>query len=254
MLTGLFATLFYLATAILVVGVTRRVVGYWQTPAPLKIPTMPAPRTQGGMVYRMAREVVLFESLFKANKWIWIFGWVFHMALLLVVMRHFRYFQESAWFWVNIVQPFGKYAGFAMIFGLGGLLARRFVVERIRYISTPSDYLMLVLLLGIGVSGMMMTMVFHTDIIAVKEFMLGVMVFDFSHEMPADPLVIIHFSLVILLMIIFPISKLMHAPGIFFSPTRNQIDDSREKRHVAPWAGELDAASLRAESQQSGEK
>ncbi|MBT3309430.1 MAG: nitrate reductase [Gammaproteobacteria bacterium] len=239
MLTGLFAILFYAATAILVVGVANRIAAYWRTPAPLKIPTMPAPRTQGGMVYRMGREVVLFESLFRSNKWIWIFGWMFHMALFLVLLRHGRYFQESPWFLTEVVQPFGKYGGFAMIAGLAGLWGRRFLVERIRYISTPSDHLMLILLLGIGISGMMMTMVAHTDIVALKHFMIGLMVFDWK-PLPADPVLIAHLSLVIILMVIFPISKLMHAPGIFFSPTRNQIDDSREKRHIAPWAAEME--------------
>jgi hypothetical protein len=33
-------------------------------------------------------------------------------------------------------------------------------------------------------------------------------------------------------MAVFPVSKLLHAPGVFFSPTRNQADDSRERRHV----------------------
>ena len=37
-------------------------------------------------------------------------------------------------------------------------------------------------------------------------------------------------------MAVFPFSKLLHAPGLFFSPTRNQADDSRERRHIAPWA------------------
>jgi len=44
-------------------------------------------------------------------------------------------------------------------------------------------------------------------------------------------------------MVIFPISKLLHAPGIFFSPTRNQTDDSRERRHIAPWATKFDVGS-----------
>ncbi len=239
MLTAIYASLFYLATIILVVGVGIKVYAYWQTPAPLKIPTMPAPRTTGGMVFRLWREVVLFESLFKSNKWIWIFGWAFHFGLLLVLLRHFRYFQEPVWFWVNWMQPFGIYAGFVMVFGLLGLLIRRFVVERIRYISTPSDYLILLLLIMIGVSGLMMKYVSHTDIIAVKEFMLGLMMFDWQ-PMPTDTPFLVHITLVITLMIIFPISKLMHAPGIFFSPTRNQIDDSREKRHLADWAKNLD--------------
>ena len=35
-------------------------------------------------------------------------------------------------------------------------------------------------------------------------------------------------------MVVFPFSKLLHAPGVFFSPSRNQADDSRERRHVPP--------------------
>ncbi len=240
MLTGLFAILFYVATVVLFGGIIMRLVAYWRTPAPLKIPTMPAPRTQGGVVYRMAREVVLFESLFKSNKWIWIFGWMFHVGLLLVTIRHFRYFQESPWFIVNIAQPFGIYAGFAMVAGLFGLWMRRFFVERIRYISTPSDHLILVLLILIGVSGLAMKFVVHTDIVAFKSFMQGIMWFDWSKPIPTDPILLLHLSLVIILMVVFPVSKLMHAPGIFFSPTRNQKDDSREKRHIAPWAAEME--------------
>ena len=45
---------------------------------------------------------------------------------------------------------------------------------------------------------------------------------------------LIHFSLVMLLLIYFPFSKLVHSVGIFFSPTRNQIDNSRKKRW-GPW-------------------
>jgi nitrate reductase gamma subunit len=160
----IYAGMFYIATLLLVVGLVYKIFDYSRTPAPLLIPTTPAPTTQKGVVYRMAKEVVLFESLFKSNKWIWTFGWLFHFGLFLVLARHLRYFTEPVWFWVGIVQPFGKYASFMMVLGLAGLLARRFVVDRVRYISTPSDYLMLVLLLGIGLSGMLMTFVSHTDI------------------------------------------------------------------------------------------
>ena len=46
-------------------------------------------------------------------------------------------------------------------------------------------------------------------------------------------------------MIVFPFSKLVHAAGVFFSPSRNQIDDSRERRHLAPWAARLEADRAR---------
>ncbi len=241
-LTVLYAIVFYAATAILIGGLAYKISSYARTPAPLKIPTTPAPTTTGGVVLRMAREVALFESLFKSNKWIWLLGWLFHVSLLLVALRHLRYFTEPVWFWVVWAQPFGMYAGFAMVAGLGGLWARRFLVDRVRYISTPSDHLILALLIGIGMTGLGMKFVAHTDVVAVKAFFLGLMVFDLQ-PLPADPVLLLHLSLVALLMTIFPISKLLHAPGIFFSPTRNQADNPRERRHLSPWAAKLETGS-----------
>lgn len=234
-LTVFYIGLFYVAAFTLIGGVAYRIFEYSRTPAPLNIPTTPAPTTQTGVAMRMAREVVLFESLFKSNKWIWLFGWMFHVGLALVLMRHIRYFQEPVWFWVEFLQPYGKYASFAMVAGLSGLWARRFLVDRVRYISTPSDHLMLALLIAIGLSGMGMTFVQHTDIIALKAFVLGLMTFDWQ-PLPTDGVLLVHLFLVAVLMIIFPISKLLHAPGIFFSPTRNQADNPRVTRHIAPWA------------------
>jgi len=238
-MTAFFAALLYLATAVLVGGLAYRILGYARTPAPLKIPTTPAPTTRGGVVLRMVREVALFESLFRSNLWTWAFGWLFHAGLALVLLRHLRYFVEPVWSWLAFVQPFGVYGGFAMAAGLAGLWARRFLVPRVRYISTPSDHLMIVLLLAIAGTGLAMKYVAHTDIVAVKAFTLGLLYFDWQ-PLPADGLVYAHLALVALLMLIFPFSKLLHAPGIFFSPTRNQADDPRETRHVAPWAARLD--------------
>ena len=233
--TLLYVVAFYLASLIFIGGLAWVIADYARTPAPLKIPTTPAPINNSGVALRMAREVVLFESLFKSSKWTWVFGWMFHFALLLVALRHLRYVTEPVWTWVTLIQPFGMYAGFALLAGLLGLAARRVLVDRVRYISTPSDHLMLVLLLAIGASGLAMRFIAPTDIVAVKAFMLGLMYFD-PQPMPTDPLLLLHLGLVIVLMIVFPISKLVHAVGIFFSPTRNQADDPRENRHVTAWA------------------
>ena len=238
-LTGLYAILFYFATVVLVAGLVTKIVQYARTPAPLKIPTTPAPVTTGGVVLRMAREVVFFESLFRGNKWTWIFGWMFHFGLFLVTLRHLRYFIEPVWVPIQMIQPFGIYGGMAMVAGLAGLWARRFLVDRVRYITGPSDHLILGLLILIGVSGLMMSFVVHTDVVAVKDFFQGLMVFKL-HPLPGDPLLLLHLLLVAGLMLVFPFSKLLHAPGLFFSPTRNQADNPREKRHIAPWAERLE--------------
>ena len=111
-MSSFFALLFVVATLVLVVGVARKIIQYARTPAPLKIPTTPAPVNQAGVVLRLFREVVFFESLFKSTKWTWIFGWMFHVALLLVLLRHLRYFTEPVWFWVDLIQPFPRTGSF----------------------------------------------------------------------------------------------------------------------------------------------
>jgi nitrate reductase gamma subunit len=235
MMSTLFAILFYLATLLFVVGLLYRISVYARTPAPLKIPTTPAPITKTGVVFRLTREVVFFESLFKANLWTWAAGWLFHASLALVVLRHLRYFTDPVWGWVAFIQPFGMYAGLTMFLGLCGLWARRIFVERIRYISTPSDHLMLALFIGIALSGLSMTFVAHTDVVGVKNFFLGLMYFDWQ-ALPEHAGLYAHLFFVAVLLLIFPISKLLHAPGVFFSPSRNQTDNPREVRHIAPWA------------------
>jgi len=246
----IYALLFYAAGAVLTIGVVRKIFIYAKTPQPLKIPTTPAPVTRAGVVWRMTKEVTMFESLFKASKWTWIFGWMFHFALLLAFFRHLRYaLSPDSFLWpvinLELVQSFGKYAGFAMVIGLAGLFGRRIFVDRVRYISSPSDYTMLILIAAIAMSGLLMSYVAHTDIVQLKSFLLSLIYFDWKNiqPMPTDGVLMTHLALVICLMFVFPVSKLLHAPGIFFSPTRNQVDNPREKRHIQGWTADDSATS-----------
>jgi len=246
-MSTLIAVLLTLATLVMIVGLARKARQYHATPAPLKIPVTPAPKTTGGVVIRMAKEVFLFAALFRASKWTWIFGWIFHVSLALAFIRHLRYVIDpegplgfmmpviGLW----IVQTAGKYAVLGMIFGLTGLLARRYFVARVRYISAPSDYLMLLLILAIALSGFVMSFIYNVDIVGVKIFMLGILNFNLQ-ELPEGNTLVVHLVLVSILGLILPISKLLHIPGVFYSPTRNQVDNPREKRHIADWAKPLD--------------
>lgn len=242
-----FAVLLLAATVFMLGGLARKIIQYSTTPAPLKIPTTPAPRTTGGVVLRMAKEVIFFAALFRATKWTWVFGWMFHFALLLAFVRHLRYVVTPdgplGFIWplvsLELVQSGGRYAGIAMVIGLLGLLARRIFVARVRYISAPSDYLMLILLMVIGISGLIMSFVTHVDIMQVKAFALGMFSFDFQ-ELPVSLPLLVHLGMAALLAFVLPISKLLHIPGVFFSPARNQVDNSREVRHISAWAKKLD--------------
>ena len=232
----LFIVFFYLAVSLCLVGVTLKVIQYASTPVPLKIPTAPAPLTKLGVILRMTREVLLFSSLFRASKWTWLFGWLFHWALVLLFIRHLPYFWPGETpELLRQAEPL-KYAAFPLIFGLSGLLARRFFVDRVRYISSPSDYLLLLLLIAIAVTGALMTFAhFYPDMGMVYSFTEGLITLDWS-ELPSEGVFMAHIFMVFILIAIFPISKMLHAPGVFFSPTLNQTDDARKKRHISDWA------------------
>jgi nitrate reductase gamma subunit len=244
-LSILYVIAFYAAIIVLVGGIIYKVRQYMSVPAPLKIAVTPAPLTRSGVAWRLTTEVVFFNSLFRATKWTWIFGWIFHVSLLLAFFRHLRYaISPDSFLWpivsLQVVQTFGKYAGFAMVFGLLGLLARRIFVDRVRYISSPSDYLMLLLIIAIAGSGLMMNYVAHTDIVQLKAFILGLFFFDWQN-LPNDTILLVHLTLVLLLSFIFPMSKLLHLPGLFFAPTRYQVDNPREQRHLSDWGAAIEA-------------
>ncbi|MBL6946616.1 MAG: respiratory nitrate reductase subunit gamma [Rhodospirillales bacterium] len=238
--TVVFALLLYAAAIVLVGGLAYKVWSYFSLPVPMKVFTGPAPVTRSGAVMRVAREVVFFESLFKSNKWIWIFGALFHASLLVVLLSHLRYFTQPVWGPIVLLQPIGELAGFGLIAGLGGLWARRLFEERTRYVTGLSDHLMLALLMGIGLSGLALRHVAHTDIVQLKAFALGLVYFDWQ-PLPADLFVVVHLLLVAALLIVLPFSKLLHIPGVFFSPAQNQMDDAREKRQIAEWNAAYDA-------------
>ncbi len=238
-----FAFIFYLVAIVFIVGMARKIYQYANTPAPLKIVVSPAPLTKTGVYARMFYEVVLFASLFKSSKWTWIFGWLFHFGLFIVLIRHLRYFVPGELPEILAYTQMFKYGAIFMIIGLFGLLARRVFVDRVRYISAPSDYLMLLLLIVIGVSGAIMTFTSaHTDVAMVKEFASGIISFNVAN-MPVDFAFVTHLIFFFVLLAIFPVSKLLHVPGVFFSPTRNQVDNARNKRHISPWALQQEQAN-----------
>ena len=128
-----------------------------RTPAPLKIPTTPAPSTKGGVVLRMMREVVSVREPVQGEPVDLGPGHgCFMPAWRLVLLRHLRYFTEPVWALVASSSRSACTRASPWCWAVAGLWARRMFVERIRYISTPSDHLMLALFLAIGLSGLTM--------------------------------------------------------------------------------------------------
>ncbi len=238
LLTIIFSLMAYGAAAVFVFGVLCKIMVYAKTPSPLKIPTTPAPTTSFGAAIRVLSEVLLFRSLYKGNKWTWLGGVVFHWAFLFVVLRHLRYFLYPLPAWDMKLQGIGIIAGIVLPIAVLYLLMRRTTVDRTVFISSLADYFALTLIFFIAGTGLMMKFYERPFMVDIKGFVYGLATFNFS-AVPTDPVFLTHLTLVMILLAYFPYSKLVHAPGIFFSPTRNQADNPRESRHVTPWSPNL---------------
>jgi hypothetical protein len=76
---------------------------------------------------------------------------------------------------------------------------------------------------------------YKTDLRMIKDFAISLI--SLEPIVPADMsmLFYIHIFLVSCLIAYFPFSKLMHAGGVFLSPTRNLANNNRRRRHMNPW-------------------
>jgi nitrate reductase gamma subunit len=202
---------------------------------PLPHAITPAPKTEGGSVLRVLGDVTLFPNLFKADKLLWAGAWVFHVALTAVLFRHLRYFTYPVPNLILYMEPVALF--FGSLFGAAALFLfwRRFALPRTLYISNIPDYFVLVLLGLVAGTGLMVSYWLHVNIVDVKGFMVGLMTLH-PVEVPRHPLFLLHLFFVLTLMIYFPFSKLLHAGGILFSPSRHQPYQVqvRGKRYVNP--------------------
>lgn len=264
----------YAALASLLIGFVFRLVKWGKSPVPFRIPTtcgqqkslpwikqnkVENPSSFAGVVGRMLLEVLVFRSLFRntktekrdgklgvgSAKWLWLGALVFHWSMLLIVLRHLRFFLDptpaplaaldgmDSFFQVGL--PLLYITDLLIVVALTFLFIRRVVVPRVRYFSLFNDYFPLFLLLGIVVAGIVMRYFLRVDISGVKEAAMGLVTFHPAASADIGSIFYVHLFLASVLIGYFPWSKLMHAGGIILSPTRNMANNNRTVRHVNPW-------------------
>lgn len=210
----------YVAAIVFLVGFVYRTVNWYKVPSPIKIPVFPGTYNKGQGALHVLKDVLFFRTLlrFGDNQRLWLFSYIFHVSFLFIILRHLRYFLTPIPGWVNAVQDFGILAGYIIFVPLLYLFIRRIVNADLRFISTPADYVALLLILGIVSSGLLMKLT-GVDVVAIKYYIQTLLVLSPSPE-PVGLLFKTHLILVDLLAIYIPFSKIMHMTGIFFSPTR----------------------------------
>lgn len=267
----------YAALAIFLLGVIWRVVNWGRSPVPFRIPTtcgqqkslpwikqnkIENPATGGAVFVRMLLEVFLFRSLFRniktelrdgpklvygSDKWLWTAGLAFHYTFFIILFRHMRFFFQDVPLAVQITERLDSFLqiGVPLLYmtdviflaAVTYLFLRRVYIPQVKYISLAADYFPLFLILGIGVTGVLMRYFLKVHIVGVKTLMMGIISLNPPDEglNEIGSIFYIHLTLISVLLAYFPWSKLMHAGGVLLSPTRNLANNNRMVRHMNPW-------------------
>ena len=203
-------------------GLAYKVVRMWRSPrAAVSLVVPPRQRSTGKALGEIVTEVVTFRRVFKGSRALWVVSWLFHLSIFVFVVGHFRLFIDFSWLWnllrltpeqVDTLALIGGGAsGTVFMLGLLALLVRR-LRNPVRSLSVPSDYLLLLLLLSIAVTGNYMRFVMHIDLELYREFFSNL--FSLRFGVPVEnPVFILHFLLVQLFLIYVPFSKLVHVIG-----------------------------------------
>ena len=226
------------------------------------------PSSAAGVFGRMLLEVLLFRSLFRNStmefregprvtyeweKWLWLSAILFHYSFAVVLIRHLRFFTQPVPAFVTLLESLdafmqagigplpglmlpGMYlSGIVLLAAAGYLFLRRVYIPSVRYISLPTDYFPLFLIIAIATTGILMRYLLKVDVVSVKELALGLVTFHPIVPQGIGVLFYMHLFSVCCLFAYFPFSKLVHFVGVFLSPTRIMANNNRFVRHVNPW-------------------
>ena len=213
----------YIAAAVFLVGTCLRVAGWLRVPVPFPL-TLLADSANPGRVLAIGREILFFDSLRRGEWWLWFWAWLLHISLVLVIIGHiagiyyltkqFTLIGFSAEASASLSALLGTIFGAVFFVSLLALFYRRMTIPEVKRLSDPADYFDLGLLLAIVATGMYMRLVSDVDLPAVRAYMAGLFTLH-PVPLPQDWLFISHFTLVNILLIYFPFSKLIHLAGIF---------------------------------------
>jgi nitrate reductase gamma subunit len=226
------------------------------------------PSSAAGVFGRMALEVLLFRSLFKNStmeygegprvtyeweKWLWLSAILFHYSFAVVLVRHLRFFADPVPAFVSTIEfldgfmqtgigplpglglPGMQISGVILLAAAGYLFLRRIYIPSVRYISLPTDYFPLFMIIAIAITGILMRYLLKVDIVSAKQLVMGLVTFRPVLPQGIGVLFYMHFFLVCCFFAYFPFSKLVHFGGVFLSPTRNLANNNRMIRHINPW-------------------
>jgi nitrate reductase gamma subunit len=164
-------------------------------------------------------DVVLLFRVLNVNPALWIGEWVFHASFVLVVLRHLRYFLDPVPPWVWWLQTPGLIGGYVLPFALAYVLIVRLCTKHELY-AAPANMFLLALVLLLSSGGVIMHAWFKPDLVAVKQFSLGILGLR-PAAAPEGLLFVLHFMFALVLVPFLP-THIIAAPLVMLEARRRE--------------------------------
>lgn len=217
----------YIAATVFIGGMAWRLTGWLKTPVPFPITLFPAPASLPARLAVIGREVLLFRSLRRGDQGLWLWAWLMHVSLALIIAGHivgiyyltheFTLIGLSAAASSSLSASMGTVAGGGLFAALVVLFYRRTAIPEVKRLSDPADYFELLLLMSIVVTGMHMRVTSLADevnLVEIRTYLGGLLTLR-PLPIPEQWIFVSHFFLVNVLLLYFPFSKLVHLAGFF---------------------------------------
>jgi len=167
----------------------------------------------------MVFDIIFFRRLLVSSGVLWVGSWTFHLSFLVVLLRHLRYFTDPVPAWIAGLQTCGLIAGYLLPASVVYLLFIRAFSKKDRYL-TFDNYLILGIVLLTGITGLLMRTLYRPDLVNIKGFAFGLLLFHPS-TLQGSNLFVSHFVLVLLLLFLIP-SHIFSAPLVTIEARRRE--------------------------------
>lgn len=220
--------LVYVGLAVFTLGMAWRVWQWSRTPrSPVRLALYPKPTTAAGRLGKLMKDTFIAPQSFEMTPKLMVVAMAFHLAALAGFVGHLRLVREFDFLVALIGEEgmatfaawSGGIAGLVMMFAVLYWIGRR-TFGPYRHLSTPEDYLLLVLLLGVIVMGNHLRFVGHLPASVYIEWFQSLLRFQpmFPPELAESSTRLAlnwHMIFVAAFLSYFPFSKLTHAIGAF---------------------------------------
>lgn len=220
----------YITIILLILMSIYKIISWIKIPMNIKWPLNPVPKTKIRVITSLIRELVTFESQYKADDIFWFITILFHISILSVLPHIITFLSGSLILFDPLLMPLGTeyflfikwldlwytIAGSIAIITIIYFILRRLLVEEAKQISLIRDYFELIILLIIISLGVYMHVFKTVPVGEVLKYFSSLA--SFNPTMPPQNIIFtLHYILAQIYIIYFPYSRCFHVIGYVFN-------------------------------------